>query len=1174
MDIKKAFKVLGIGEGSGEQEITDAYRSKVIEVNPEDDPEGFKNLREAYERAMAYARDKEGGSGDEDAPDGEADLSITEGHSFGPDIDGLMVRFARIYDDIDTRMDKEAWDMWLSDPLCTGLDTANTVREAVLAAMMSRYVLPGYIWKAFNEAFGITYEREQLSEVFPEDFIDYVCDRIESDAAFRYEDFISREELIRGVNAFGFTRYVPDKEDAELSDEPSGKNDNYLLEMARKMNDIAYALDPRNEESRDEALGVIAKRMGALQEADIYHPDEEAVLMTVLYHTGRRDEALEIALNVLKNDYVPGGLPGPYIRAAFTLIQCYEDDISSGKATLMSEEPGLRKVPEYFDEALIEKALSKGPWQGGEGYYEMIPAVLTALRGDLAEGERKIIYTLNEYSIGNNDLGDQLRWVSSMLVKFYKDKLDAEPDMDSDEFRKNSLELAWAYYRQEMDDEVIDILSSFTPGPDEEYGYNSMLGRIYSKREEYDKACTHLKKWNEIQMKIIEENKDVPFDELPEQTKGRIGNAAFALSSLAVAEHLTGDEESAEMHFREALKMAEDKERSYDNKNVPYYMNSLALFLDDMGRYREEIEVYNEFDERFGAPLEVLIRRQKAAAFIGETGIVFDDFYKIINIAPQYGDAYAAVGHIYLEYGRVSDVKKTLDMASEAGAESDFLEVLRARLLISEDDKEGARDIFKALMEKVERGESDEYRIPFFYAWEILKNESIAEAEKCYLKAREMFPRQRTVNNELMKLSMRKFRQTEERKYADDAYRYAELQLRNLANSYFFVDTALMYNETARFQKGAEYAELAVKADSENEYAYNALGVALMMMGRYDEAEEALKKGISLLEKNDNEKFTGIIDNYAQCLERERKFSEALDVRKLLLEKDDTIFARTDLGHNYRYLGLFSEEMEQLLTARDMIKREAEDGGSSGDHPSFNDLQLIQNNVYIMENAFLAGNETLLNEYLKETDDYIDKNDLLSSKISGTYKIRILICYGEYCLYTLRDYKKARKVLSAAFEAAKADNESLMDSARSAAFLIDSLLRLSGETHFGKKYLTEARETALWIDETIKKLYNGDIDTFLNYPANAPKRHINYAIIRYALRDRDGAIKILGGAKRAALCRYCNHPDCYEERLMLARIYEIERNFSKALEMYEAASNSMNADSEVVAAIRSLKKRK
>ena len=47
--------VLGIEPTKDKKTITEAYRRRLRETNPEDKPEEFKALRAAYEKALAFA---------------------------------------------------------------------------------------------------------------------------------------------------------------------------------------------------------------------------------------------------------------------------------------------------------------------------------------------------------------------------------------------------------------------------------------------------------------------------------------------------------------------------------------------------------------------------------------------------------------------------------------------------------------------------------------------------------------------------------------------------------------------------------------------------------------------------------------------------------------------------------------------------------------------------------------------------------------------------------------------------------------------------------------------------------------------------------------------------------------------------------------------------------------
>ena len=54
------WEILGIEPTRDKKEITRAYREKLAVTNPEDKPEEFKELRNAYEEALKYADETSG----------------------------------------------------------------------------------------------------------------------------------------------------------------------------------------------------------------------------------------------------------------------------------------------------------------------------------------------------------------------------------------------------------------------------------------------------------------------------------------------------------------------------------------------------------------------------------------------------------------------------------------------------------------------------------------------------------------------------------------------------------------------------------------------------------------------------------------------------------------------------------------------------------------------------------------------------------------------------------------------------------------------------------------------------------------------------------------------------------------------------------------------------------
>jgi hypothetical protein len=59
MDKKEIFNILNIEETKDVDLIRSAYMEKLQSTNPEDDPEGFKLLRQAYDEAIRLANESE-----------------------------------------------------------------------------------------------------------------------------------------------------------------------------------------------------------------------------------------------------------------------------------------------------------------------------------------------------------------------------------------------------------------------------------------------------------------------------------------------------------------------------------------------------------------------------------------------------------------------------------------------------------------------------------------------------------------------------------------------------------------------------------------------------------------------------------------------------------------------------------------------------------------------------------------------------------------------------------------------------------------------------------------------------------------------------------------------------------------------------------------------------------
>lgn len=176
MDMHVVWKVLGIEETKDTELIKKVYHDKLKNVNPEDDQAGFMQLREAYERAVAYAENP-------------GDVVISDEYEKlkdGTEVDRFIYRMNLLYEDLESRKDEDEWSALLNS---YDDDLDGELQERVLVYIMSHHQFPWAIWKKLDEKFHIQAETEILKEKFPENFLGYINYYISHDAFIDFDIF-------------------------------------------------------------------------------------------------------------------------------------------------------------------------------------------------------------------------------------------------------------------------------------------------------------------------------------------------------------------------------------------------------------------------------------------------------------------------------------------------------------------------------------------------------------------------------------------------------------------------------------------------------------------------------------------------------------------------------------------------------------------------------------------------------------------------------------------------------------------------------------------------------------------------------------------------------------------------------------------------------------------------
>ncbi|MGC5326267.1 hypothetical protein [Brevibacillus sp. SYSU BS000544] len=215
------WEVLGIEPTEDIPSIKKAYSQKLKVHHPEDDPEGYQRLREAYDYAMKAAKkgavkETRPSFSDENNihiwpnPSNMVELTvetIDPPEEIDP-VDEFMEQVEEVYSDFSSRINLDQWSRLLNSDIVWDVRLKEIVEETLLDFLHEHRFLPKRVWESIEYCFRwrelATEAPDDRMEYFTEEFYHFYCRQLDEPALrytflqhavdLDYDEFLNKRE--------------------------------------------------------------------------------------------------------------------------------------------------------------------------------------------------------------------------------------------------------------------------------------------------------------------------------------------------------------------------------------------------------------------------------------------------------------------------------------------------------------------------------------------------------------------------------------------------------------------------------------------------------------------------------------------------------------------------------------------------------------------------------------------------------------------------------------------------------------------------------------------------------------------------------------------------------------------------------------------------------------------
>ncbi|AEW56251.1 hypothetical protein bcgnr5378_47400 [Bacillus cereus] len=187
--------------------IKKAY-AKLLKIHhPEDDPEGYQRLREAFDEAVKSAKnmkDKPSIQIDEmNASDRElvfspwtdSDAEIATTTIAEHPVYTFMESVEMLYDNFFARIEQGNWEEILRSDVIWDVQYAAALQDQLIEFFLYHYHFPHSIWELIDQVFRFSEQRNDLVNEYGENTIQFLLERISGEKEMRYDIFEKTADL-------------------------------------------------------------------------------------------------------------------------------------------------------------------------------------------------------------------------------------------------------------------------------------------------------------------------------------------------------------------------------------------------------------------------------------------------------------------------------------------------------------------------------------------------------------------------------------------------------------------------------------------------------------------------------------------------------------------------------------------------------------------------------------------------------------------------------------------------------------------------------------------------------------------------------------------------------------------------------------------------------------------